>query len=69
VVQLAVPVVLFARSARYLPAVLLSLFALMESLLSPLWVFLAVGETPTWETVLGGGMILGAVTLVLLRRG
>lgn len=66
--QLAIPIVLFARSARYLPAVLLSLFALMESLLSPLWVFLAVGETPTWETVLGGAMILGAVILVLLRR-
>lgn len=69
VVQLAVPILLFAQSARYLPAVLLSLFALMESLLSPLWVFLAVGETPTWQTLLGGTMILGAVALVLLRRG
>lgn len=68
VLQLAIPIVLFARSARYLPAVLLSLFAMMESLLSPLWVFLAVGETPTWETVMGGAMILSAVIVVLMRR-
>ena len=68
VLQLAIPVILYARSAHYLPAVLLSLFALMESLLSPLWVYFVVGETPTWETVLGGGMILSAVVLVLLRR-
>lgn len=69
VVQLALPLLLFARGARYLPAVLLALFSLMESLLSPLWVFLVVGETPTWETIFGGAMILCAVTLVLLRRG
>jgi len=69
VLQLAIPVILFAASAQYLPAVLLSLFALMESLLNPLWVYLAVGETPTLETALGGALILTAVALVLLRRG
>jgi len=69
VLQLAIPIALFARGARYLPAVLLSLFALIESLLNPLWVYLVVGETPTWETLFGGALILGAVALVLLRRG
>jgi len=68
VVQLAIPIACYARGARYLPAVQLSLFALLDVVFNPLWAWLAVGETPTLHTVLGGGLIVLAVAGVALRR-
>ena len=34
---------------------------LLEPLLNPVWVYLAVGETPSVPTVVGGVFILGAL--------
>jgi drug/metabolite transporter (DMT)-like permease len=54
VVQLAVPVVLLVRGARYVPAVQMALIALLDVPLNPLWAWIGVGETPTAEAVVGG---------------
>jgi drug/metabolite transporter (DMT)-like permease len=62
-VQLAIPLILYARSARYVPAATLSLIALLDAILNPFWSWLGVGETPSLETVLGGVVILTAVAL------
>ncbi len=62
-VQLAVPLILFARGARYVPAVTLSLVALMDVVLNPFWAWLGVGEVPERAAFLGGAMIVSAVLL------
>lgn len=62
-VQLAIPLILFARGARYVPAVTLSLVALMDVVLNPLWTWIGVGEEPEKAAFAGGAMIVTAVLL------
>ena len=65
-VQLAIPLILFARSARYVQAATLSLIALLDAVLNPFWAWLGAGEVPGLYAVIGGAVILGAVTLSIL---
>ena len=51
----------FAYAARSVPAAELTLFTLLETVLSPLWVWLIIAETPSAVTLLGGTVILCAV--------
>lgn len=50
--------VLIATATRYLPAPEVALFLLVESVLSPVWVWLVVGEVPPAMTFMGGAVIL-----------
>jgi drug/metabolite transporter (DMT)-like permease len=65
-VQLAIPLILFARGARYVPATTLSLIALLDAVLNPLWSWIGVGESPEASAVAGGSIIVGAVVLSIL---
>ncbi len=65
VVQLAVPVVLLVRGARHVPATQMALIALLDVPLNPLWAWIGVGEAPTAEAAIGGGIIVAAVTAVV----
>ena len=47
---------------RYLPAPEVGLIMLLETLLGPLWVWLVIREVPSIETLIGGVMILAALT-------
>ena len=47
---------------RYLPAPEVGLIMLLETLLGPLWVWLVIREVPSIETLIGGAMILAALT-------
>ena len=70
-VQLGLGLMLFTAGARLIPVAEASLIAVLESVLGPLWVWLALGETPSPASLLGGGIILGALvahTAVDLRR-
>ena len=49
---------------RYLPAPEVSLILRLEALLAPLWVWLVLGEVPSRQTLIGGGIILA--TLICL---
>ena len=49
---------------RYLPAPEVSLILRLEALLAPLWVWLVLGEVPSRQTMIGGGIILA--TLICL---
>ncbi|MFZ5791282.1 MAG: DMT family transporter [Pseudomonadota bacterium] len=60
-VQLALPLILYSRAARWVPAVQLTLIALLDVILNPFWAWLAVGETPTREAFWGGGLIAAGV--------
>ena len=51
----------FALAARHVPAAELTLMALLETVLAPLWVFLVIDEQPTLFTLFGGAVILAAI--------
>ena len=51
---------------RYVPAAEVGLLMLLESLLGPLWVWIALGENPGTRTFVGGAVILLALIANLL---
>lgn len=70
-VLLPVSLTLITRGPRYLAAPEVSLLMLIETVLGPVWVWLAVGERPTIQAVGSGLVILGALAGYLtagLRR-
>ncbi len=70
--QLGVPCMLMVVAARSLSAPEVSLLALLEVVLGPLWSWLGAGETPSASTLYGGVIVLAALIgneLLGLRRG
>nr|WP_298684187.1 DMT family transporter [uncultured Dongia sp.] len=67
-VQLALPLVLYMRGARYVPAVQMVLISLADAFLNPFWVWLVHGEVPVLDVFWGGALILGAIAVVTVRR-
>jgi len=65
-IQFGIPLILFARGALSVPAVTLSLIALLDVGLNPLWAWIGSVETPAIETAIGAGMIVAAVALGIL---
>lgn len=63
VFALSVAAVLFFMAARHLPPAETGLFAILETVLGPLWVWLVLDEQPPLATIAGGIIIL--VTLAL----
>jgi drug/metabolite transporter (DMT)-like permease len=59
--QLGLPCMLMVTAARHLSAPEISLLALLEVVLGPLWAWLGAGEVPASGTVLGGLLVLGAL--------
>jgi len=62
-VQLALPYVLFQFALRRVGAVDASLLILLEPVLNPVWVWIAVNERPAWPTFVGGAAILAAMVI------
>jgi DME family drug/metabolite transporter len=60
-VVVAMGMVLFTLGSRVLPAAELTLLSLVEVLLGPIWVWLALGETASQNTLIGGGVLLAGV--------
>jgi len=61
-VQIGCGMIAFTVGSRYVPAALLGLGAMTEVVFGPVWVWLGVGEVPSWLTLVGGAVVLGAVT-------
>jgi drug/metabolite transporter (DMT)-like permease len=61
--QLGLGLVLFTTGARLIPVAEASLIGVLENVLGPLWVWLALGETPAPAALLGGGIILAALVV------
>ena len=68
VVQLGIGSIMFALASATVPAVELTLFALGEPLLAPIWVWLVVGEVPSISSFVGGGLLLTALMTHLLAN-
>src|SRR6266550_1729889 len=60
-VQLGLPYFLFSKGLQSVPLQEASLIALIEPVLNPIWVALAVGEIPSTATIAGGGLIIMAL--------
>ncbi len=59
--QLGFPCMLMVRAARSLSAPEISLLALLEVLLGPIWAWLGAGEVPASATLMGGAVVLTAL--------
>ncbi|MBI2718803.1 MAG: EamA family transporter [Rhizobiales bacterium] len=65
-VQLTLGLILFTVGSRSVPAAQLSLIALIEPTLSPLWAWFVASETPPVWTFAGGAVILCAIVIQAL---
>ena len=63
VVQLGLSYRLYARAIRHVTALEAVLIPVIEPILNPVWVLLFVGERPGPLALVGGVIVLGAVTL------
>ena len=61
--QLSIPLIWYAKGAKAVPAVTLSLVAMLDVVLNPFWSWLGVGEVPTQSAFIGGAIIIGAVVI------
>ena len=61
VAQLAMQYILFTLGIKHLPAAQAALISRIAVVLTPLWVWLGVGEFPSLLTLAGGGFVLAAV--------
>lgn len=61
-VQLGISYLLYARAIRHLTAIEAVLIPVIEPILNPVWVLLVLGERPGRLSLLGGVIVLGAVT-------
>tara|TARA_Y100000590_G_scaffold326559_1_gene370641 strand:- start:44 stop:925 length:882 start_codon:yes stop_codon:yes gene_type:complete len=57
----AIPFVLVTLAPRYITAAEVNLFFLLETILGPLWVWMVIKEQPSFETILGGGVIIATI--------
>ncbi|MBF9044491.1 EamA family transporter [Rhodobacterales bacterium HKCCE4037] len=53
-------------ASRHTAAANVSLLLLLETVLGPLWVWLAIGEAPTPLMLVGGAIVIGSLALYLL---
>jgi drug/metabolite transporter (DMT)-like permease len=61
--QIGLGLILLTVGARLIPAAQIALISLLEVVLGPLWVWLAVGERPGAATLIGGTIVVAAVIL------
>lgn len=66
--QLAIPLVFYIRGARSVPAVTLTLIAMLDAVINPLWPWIFVGEKPGQAAFIGGSIIVGAVLISVFGR-
>ncbi len=65
-IQLTLGLILFTIGSRSVPAAQLSLIALVEPVLSPLWAWLVANELPPISTFAGGAVIVAAIVIQAL---
>jgi len=59
-----------AVAPRYISGAEVALITLLETVLGPLWVWMALGEVPTGTALIGGAIVIGALafnSIAMLR--
>lgn len=59
--QLGLGMALFVTGARAIPAAQSALIGMLEPILGPIWVWLAIAEQPAASTMIGGAIVITAV--------
>jgi drug/metabolite transporter (DMT)-like permease len=71
-IEFGLGLLLYLAGAKLLPSAEAALMSLLETVLAPLWVWLAVAEDPGWRAIAGGVVVLAALSglaLADMRRG
>jgi len=63
VFQLGISYILYSIAIKYVTALESILIAMLEPILNPVWVFLQLGEAPGQMAMIGGFIVLAAVTI------
>ncbi|MFK7730369.1 MAG: DMT family transporter [Pseudomonadales bacterium] len=66
--QLGLGSLLLTMAAQSVPAAQITLLAMLEVVLNPVWVWLGVGEVPAPYTLVGGALIIGAIIYQAIDR-
>jgi drug/metabolite transporter (DMT)-like permease len=61
--QMGLGLAFLTIGARLIPAAEVALITLLEVVLGPLWVWIALSEQPSAATLVGGAVVMGAVAL------
>jgi len=72
VFQMGFASILFSYGIKRISAISANLTAVIEPVFNPVWGLLTVGEIPTINSIIGGGIIVAAVTrasIISARRG
>ena len=64
--QIGLGLVFLTIGARLIPAAEVALITLLEVVLGPLWVWLAIDERPSTSTLVGGAIVVAAVIIQAL---
>jgi drug/metabolite transporter (DMT)-like permease len=65
-IQMTLGLSFFLYALRLLPAAQVTLIALLEPVLGPIWVWLLKGEEPAATTIIGGAIVLGALAMNII---
>lgn len=63
VVQLGLPYILYSKAIKHVTALEASLIPVIEPILNPVWVMLFIGEVPGIWALIGGLIVVAAVTI------
>ena len=64
--QIGLGLALLTIGARLIPAAQVGLITLLEVVLGPIWVWIALGERPSTATLVGGAIVVGAIVIQTL---
>ena len=63
VMCVAIPFVLVTIAPRFITAAEVNLFFLLETIIGPIWVWLIIKEQPSFQTILGGIVIIITIAI------
>ena len=66
VCQIGLGLIFLTLGARLIPAAEVALITLLEIVLGPLWVWIALSEKPSLATLAGGAVVLAAVVIQII---
>ena len=69
VFQMAIAYAFFVRGLEHVTATAAFLTGMLEPVANPVWVFLVLGERPSFYAILGGAVVLGAIAWRTLSLG
>ena len=65
-IMLPIPFIIMTIAPKYTPAYQVSLVFLLESVLGTAWVWFVINEVPSFNTIIGGTMLLSSVLIYMI---